>query len=46
MNSIIFVLLKVAATNSEIMDYTNHDFSSTRIQKTFLFTIHTLTYFI
>jgi len=26
MNSIIFVLLIVAATNSEIMDYTNHDF--------------------
>jgi len=26
MNSIIFVLLIVAATNSEIMGYTNHDF--------------------
>jgi len=26
MNSIIFVLLIVAATNSKIMDYTNHDF--------------------
>jgi len=26
MNSIIFVLVIVAATNSEIMDYTNHDF--------------------
>jgi len=26
MNSILFVLLIVAATNSEIMDYTNHDF--------------------
>jgi len=26
MNSIIFVLLIVAATNSEIINYTNHDF--------------------
>jgi len=46
MNSIIYVLLIVAETNSEIMEYMNYDFFLYRDSKDILFMFHTLTSFI